>query len=124
MKNTDQELADSTLKVIKRHGWYLTEQVVPFSLFSENLSVDEKSELAAMLLTFNSARLQSYTLGKPKFPLVDNSTSLKDLLGPKGFLIWDILMLDGSWLQQSPNDWESSESCSMVLSAAGKCIQL
>ena len=49
---TDSEIAESVLAVLCRHNWYLQEETVPFALFSKKLTEDEKSRLAAKLLTF------------------------------------------------------------------------
>jgi hypothetical protein len=74
--NTDPELAESILAVLCRHTWYMQEETVPFALFSKKLTEDEKSRLAARLLSFEKEKpehwdiqpvpgKESYQLGKP-----------------------------------------------------------
>ena len=52
----DPELADATKKVLLCHTWYLQEETVPMALFSDKLSLDEKSRLAARILTLQSRK--------------------------------------------------------------------
>ena len=104
--NTDSYLAESVLAVLCRHTWYLQEETVPFALFSKKLTEDEKSRLAAKLLTFEDEKpahwekepepgKESYQLGKPILQLnLTPETNLVDLLGANSFLLWDILGLD------------------------------
>ena len=116
--NTDPEVAESVLAVLCRHTWYLQEETIPFALFSKMLTIDEKSRLAARLLTFESSKpkhwsqelgpdQETYQLGKPILELdIVHQTSLVDLLGSNSFLLWDILGLDWQWLQHPPAEWD------------------
>ena len=118
---TDSELAESILSVLCRHTWYLQEETVPFALFSKKLTEDEKSRLAAKLLTFEAEKpahwekesevdKESYQLGKPILELnLSPQQNLEDLLGANSFLLWDILGLDWDWLKVAPSEWEKYE---------------
>lgn len=120
--NTDSELAESVLTVLCRHTWYLQEETVPFAFFSKKLTEDEKSRLAARLLTFEKDKpvhwdkeavsgQESYQLGKPILELdLSPETNLVDLLGRNSFLLWDILGLDWQWLSFSPAEWDQFPS--------------
>ena len=92
------------------------------ALFSDLLSLDEKSELAATILTFESKKPyhwnlrrpgeedNSYQIGKPILKLdLDENTSLKDLVGSNSFLIFDLLNLSWDWLRMNPDKWEDSQ---------------
>ena len=81
-KEVDKEVAEKALEVMKRHRWYLTQEVIPFSFFS-NKSKDEKAHLAAHLLTFSPP--VDYGLRKPEFPEIKEKTRLVDLLGPMSY---------------------------------------
>ena len=119
---TDSELAESAQAVLCRHTWYLQEETVPFALFSKKLTIDEKSRLAAKLLTFVEDKplhwkedlepgQETYQLGKPILELdLTPQTCLVDLLGTNSLLMWDILGLDWQWLKQSPEEWDKSAS--------------
>lgn len=108
-KRVDTQLAEEALVVLRRHGWYLTPEVVVFSLFSSKLSMDMKSRLASKLLTFQASIPESYKLEKPKFPVVDKKTELVDLLTPQSFKFFTILGLGYEWLAKNPEQWEEEE---------------
>ena len=92
----DAELADTALNVLRRHLWYLTEEIVIFSLFSNRLTDDEKSRIAAKLLTFPVP--ENLPLGKPEFPDILEKTQLCDLVGPHSWLLFISLKL---WSEDS-----------------------
>ena len=109
-KKIDIQLAEEALVVLRRHGWYLTPEVVLFSLFSKKLSMEEKSRIACRLLTHQADIPETYKLEKPKFPLIDEKTELVDLITPYSFKFFNILGLDSGWLAKDPNSWEEEES--------------
>ena len=88
-----------------RHKWYLTGEVVPFSLFSDNVTKDEKSRIAARLLS--TQREETVSLGLPNFPVVTETTELWDLVTPASWKFFDILKSDPNWLTQNVSEWES-----------------
>ena len=110
LRSSHAQIADAALVVLRRHGWYLTPEVVIFSLFSDKISEDEKSRISCKLLTLRSSKPESYKLQKPKFPNIDNQTKLFDLITPESFKFFDILGLEFDWLATSPDKWEENES--------------
>ena len=50
VRRLDFEVAETDIKVLKRHLWYLRPKVVVFSLFGEQFSLDEKAEMSRRLL--------------------------------------------------------------------------
>ena len=119
----DPELADAAKAVLLRHTWYLQEETVPMALFSDKLSLDDKSRLAAKILTLQSSKPVHwdtvevgqdevrYELGKPVLELnLTTSTALHDLVGPQSFLLFDLLGLPWDWLGENPDVWEQSDS--------------
>ena len=95
--------------VLRRHCWYLTPEVAVFSLFSKKVSPDEKSRLASKLLSLHSQAPESYKLEKPKFPVIDQTTRLEDLITAQSYKFFTILGMDSSWLAKSPEDWDNDE---------------
>ena len=80
-----------------------------FSLFSNRLSEDEKSRMAANLLT--QERPIHYKLKKPDFPNLSATTTLTSLVGPLSWALFDeILQVDTNWLYLPPSDWDSNSS--------------
>ena len=108
-KRIDVQLAEEALVVLRRHGWYLTPEVVVFSLFSTKLSMDMKSRLASRLLTYQGSIPEAYKLEKPKFPLVDKDTELVDLITKQSYKFFSILGLSSEWLSSDPEKWEEHE---------------
>ena len=99
-------MADCALDTLSRHKWYLTGEVVPFSLFSDNVTEDEKSRIAARLLS--TQREETVWLGLPNFPVVTETTELWDLVTPASWKFFDILKSDPNWLTQNVSEWERS----------------
>ena len=56
----DSELTNSAKVVLLHHTWYLQIETVPMDLFSDKLSLDEKSTLSATIMTFESSRLLNW----------------------------------------------------------------
>ena len=48
----DRDVADASLKVLRRRGWYLAKELLVFSRFSDKVGAEEKSRLAWRLWTF------------------------------------------------------------------------
>ena len=121
---TDPVIGEAALAILTRHTWYLQEEVVPFALFSSKLNMDDKSRLAAKILTFEKEKPahwdskeqpdtehEQYLLGKPIMELtLTPATQLVDLVGSNSFLLWDILGLDWDWLKLDPAKWVESSS--------------
>ena len=50
-KEINQRAVKSALKDIGNHLWYLTEELLPFSLFSNSVSEDTKAKIAKTILS-------------------------------------------------------------------------
>ena len=80
-----------------------------FSLFSNRLTEDEKSRLAARILCQD--RPTEYELKKPVFPALHPRTTLDSLVGPLSWSLFDaILQIDPDFLNESPANWESNRN--------------
>ena len=109
----DEELAESALATLNRHLWYLAPQTVPFALFSNKVSEDDKSRMASRLLTLD--RPETTTLGIPKFPVVSAGTELWDLVTEESWTFFDIVKSDPlPWLTKRVSEWESCEDYKKV----------
>ena len=75
----------------------------------------KKSELAASLLTFPRAWLLS--LEKPVLPTIQKETRLVDLIGPRSWLILNVLEMEGTFLhnplQSGRRTWSTRRSATM-----------
>ena len=103
----DKELAESALATLNRHLWYLAPQTVMFALFSNKVSEDTKSRMAARLLTLD--RPDSPSLGLPKFPVITANTELWDLVTEASWEFFDVVKSDPlPWLTKNVTEWESN----------------
>ena len=103
--DVDGPIATAALEVLERHGWYTAQETIPFCLFSNKLSNDQKSRVAARILSYDTP--ESVSLGKPTFQELSEKTQLHDLVGPKSYTLFTILGTDYDWLRQKPEDWEN-----------------
>ena len=46
-RKIDKKVADKCIGTLQRHTWYLTEDLITFSLFDDELPVETRNELAA-----------------------------------------------------------------------------
>ena len=100
----DEGVADAALSVLNRHLFYLTQELTVFTLFSNKVHEDEKSELAAKLIS--SKKPETWELKKPATPLLTPDTKLKDLIGPKSWLLFKVLDVNVDWLLLDPKEWK------------------
>ena len=99
----DPEVSIAALVPLKRHLYYLTEELVVFSLFSNKLDDDTKSQIATKLLTFE--RPDQFEPEKPHVKCPDINSALDSLVGPKSWLLFHVLGDQGDWLKVSPSKW-------------------
>ena len=107
-RDEDPDLAIPVIASIKRHLWYLSEELVVLALFNEELGSFTRSVMAQKL--FSIPRPDVFKVGKPKYPTIDdnNLPLLSSLLGPRSWLIFSLLGLTNSqdWLQLPPKYWD------------------
>lgn len=110
-KSIDKEIADSALNKLTNHLWYLSPEMVPLSLFSSNVPIQEKKEIIA-----NMIRCEKSTWKKRTIKLTDTKNlhkkSLSDLVDSTSLPALRSLRLDalGFMLESDPNEWSSSSS--------------
>lgn len=106
----DACVADAALNKIRSHHWYLNEETVVFSLFSDNpcMTYDRKSEMAHCILS--TPRPEHFRRGIPVLKkLIYRTTSLTDLIGPESWFIFHALQVNSAWLQPHPSHWDSCD---------------
>ena len=110
-REIDIEVSEAAILVFKRHLFYLTEENIVTSQFSNRLTGDEKSEMASKLLTFDKPT--EFKIEKPKVPTnLSENTQLKDLVGENSWMIFHVLGLSHDWLEQDPSKWcEDKDYC-------------
>ena len=105
----DADLANKSLEVLSRHGWYLDQTIVPFAFFSEKVSMEEKAQLAKKMLSFApKSENPEFEIQRQRFPEILPNTKLEDLLGDRSFLIFSLLKIGYGWLSTPVDDWEDN----------------
>ena len=107
-KKIDLDVANAALDKFLGHTWYLNQELVPFSLFSKNISDKEKAEIAKKLTKVIPPK--KYELGYPNpVPLAKNATGLKRKLSDSvmsgSLFIFDQLGFGKEWLYEPVAEW-------------------
>ena len=100
-------MATEVKNSIFRQRWYLTEELSVLSLFDNGLPFDERSDIATTLLSF--PRPQVFLPGQPSFPIDADETKIQDLIGPRSWLLFDLLGKSPEWLQSPAEEWENND---------------
>jgi hypothetical protein len=118
----DNDISDAVVKSVHRQMFYLAEETVMFALCDDNTSFVEKKEIVEALL--ESDRPQTFLPMKPMFKIdkllgkSHDEPHLRDFVGPRSWLIFDLLNVDVQWMESSPEDWinypEYVRFCSLV----------
>ena len=80
----DAVMNDKALAVINRHEWYLVNELIPFSFFSNKVDMDMKSYTAARSLTFTPQ--EKFDFRKPEFLETKPNSKLVDYMKIKEFV--------------------------------------
>lgn len=94
-KKTEENVAAVAIHSVLNHLWYLTEELVIFSLFDDDLPANLRQGMIDKLLSF--PRPKSIQPGKPKFPTLNPDSinypfQLLSFIGPKSWLIFICLI--------------------------------
>ena len=104
-REEEPDISSAVLTSIKRHLWYLTEELVVLSIFNEDLSSFTRSMMAQKL--FSIPRPTHFEPRKPKFPTIiqNDLPFLPHLLGPRSWLLFSFFPGMHDWLQIPPQYW-------------------
>ena len=116
----DAVVADTAYQKLLNHKWYLNEDTVVFSFFSDHplvtIEVTESMALRLLPLSLPNEFHRGMLVFRGK---VDEHTQLADLIGPETWFLFRTLNLSHNWPYLSPNLWSSNESFQ-----EGNCQQL
>ena len=88
-KKINAVVSSKTLAVLNRHTWYLTEDLISLSLFNEDLSLENRTLLAAQI--HHKCSPADIDIRKPTLPAVTIKSELLDFVGPRSKLLFDLL---------------------------------
>ena len=114
----DKVIAQSAIRALNRHLWYLTAEMVPLALFSDRVPAVERQALADALLMLRPLTSLQAPMnrfgngwGKPRFPLsIDSSTRLCQLVGVDSWFTMYRLQLDSSFLNLPVDEWDKTSA--------------
>lgn len=56
-----------------------------------------------------SPRARLLSLEKPHLPTIEKDTRLVDLVGPRSWLLFNVLQIEGTFLHKATSKWEEDE---------------
>ena len=92
-----KKIVTKTSAILQRHTWYLSEELIPISLFSDKVPDEEKEVIAAKI---GKLPAQPLPIKKPK---VSEKSSLGDFVGPRSILLFQLLGESHTFL--SKDEW-------------------
>lgn len=107
----DAQAADAALISVRRHLWYLSPELVIFSLFDDKVSAYEKKLMANAIVRI--PRPQVFAPGKPSQPdfdpiavnLTQHRPPLASFVSPRSWLFFHLVDGRTQWLNDEPSTW-------------------
>lgn len=100
----DEEVANTALKAYSRHLWYLSDELVVLSLFSDHLVHDEKEMMRRKLTPVVGERTTNsikHNVNVESFSVLH----LSDFVTDRSMFLFSALHLDASFLEHEAKDW-------------------
>ena len=99
-----------------RHTWYLTEELVPLSLFCDELDDEEKESIQTKLLDINvidcTGSRSGLGFGKPILPdvVIGKCVKVSEYVGRGSMDFLNILGMDSSFLKIPVSQWTTNQN--------------
>ncbi len=87
-KTVHKKVSTATSTVLNRHTWYLTEELIPLSLFDEHLPIETRNLLATKIGQLTSGEME---ICKPTLPARRPNSELADFIGERSTVLFDLL---------------------------------
>ena len=100
-KAVDKKVSRSATKVLNRHTWYLTEELIALTIFDEGLSKETRDLIAAKI---GNLDVEEFEIKKPSLPTITAATAVSDFVGPRSRLVFDLLEVPTNFLLEE--DWQ------------------
>lgn len=108
-KEFNAEIADVALNAHKRHLWYLGDELVVLSLFSDKVSNYEKYLMLTVMIRQASNRTENSITHTDEIYDIQN-IELHDFMSPRSFYLFELLDLSHDFFDEDINDWNEMES--------------
>lgn len=103
------EIANVAIAAHERHLWYLSDELIALSLFSEKVSVDEKIDMVAQMTRQAGERTENSIKHTAEIDDIKN-LQLHHFISGRSFFIFERLQLDAEFLNENPEDWNRLRS--------------
>ena len=98
-------MAEAMINSFLLHTWMLTQEIVIFCLWDENLPARVRRGVADKVM---AAQHPEMKIGKPDLPKeLGNNPKLQDLVGPRSHLFFWLLRIGTNWLAQPVSRWKN-----------------
>ena len=98
-------MVDASLLSISRHTRYLTEELVIFALWDDQLAVNERKAMARKVLQKAPPANNNWQTKKPDLPNLPDRPRLRNLIGCRSWLLFRLLNLGTAWLDRPVREW-------------------
>ena len=102
-KTVHKKVSSTAASVLQRHTWYLTEDLIPLSLFNENLPLEDRTVLASKI---GQLTLGPMEIRKPSLPSIGQKSELADCVGERSTVPFTLLVVPHTFLLLP--DWSTS----------------
>ena len=108
LRQVDDQVARAALAVLKRHPWYLAPETIMFSLCSNQVSEDVKTEMALKLLSVD--RPTEFEVGGNTPVILDDNAhiSLSSMVDEDSWFLFHVLGVQAEWLNERPEHWSEN----------------
>ena len=100
-KSVHKKVSSSTSTVLNRHTWYLAEELIPLSLFDDNIPLDKRTLLATKIGQLTPGGTE---ICKPTLPAISLKSELADFVGERSTTLFDLLNTPVDFLLKP--DWQ------------------
>ena len=100
-KAVDKKVSRSATKVLNRHTWYLTEELIALAIFDEGLPKETRDLIAAKI---GNLDVEEFEIKKPSLPTITAATAVSDFVGPRSRIVFDLLEVPTNFLREE--DWQ------------------
>ncbi|KAG0723530.1 hypothetical protein GWK47_042533 [Chionoecetes opilio] len=105
-RDLNSKISEATVKTFKRHFWYLGTDLVGLALFSDKVTIEEKTKMVEKLAIDKDLDKKRWTTA-PQDP---SSVTLSDLVTKESLFSFTELKLDASFLQSPVLSWKENEA--------------
>ena len=120
-RSISEAISTAAAKAISRHLWYLSEELVPLSLFSDCVSINTKRQMAIRIreiLGHDVAYQDRSTRCIAHDIRTLSNNSLESFIGPASAFFFSALRIDYRFLESDVKDWDKIESFQQARKAA------